>query len=126
MVQAFPQMDPLIQELRARIRASGLRYADIEERAGFSKKYLSQLINGHVDLKVFQLFKILDAIHASPDEFFTAVARRYRKSPTTPEEQVAAVTRKLLPAVDEMIRQALADGLADEEENGRTGPDEGS
>jgi len=54
-------MGPLIEELRARIRASGLRYAEIEQRAGFSKKYLSQLVNGHVDLKIFQLFKILVA-----------------------------------------------------------------
>jgi len=73
------EMGPLIEELRARIRASGLRYAEIEQRAGFSKKYLSQLVNGHVDLKIFQLFKILVATEVEFSEFFSAVARRYRK-----------------------------------------------
>ncbi len=101
-------MGPLIEELRARIRASGLRYAEIEQRAGFSKKYLSQLVNGHVDLKIFQLFKILVATEVEFSEFFAAVTRRYRKR-TVPisEEQVSAIQEQIAPRMQEMIRKIL-------------------
>ncbi len=109
-------MDPLLQELRRRIRATGLRYADIEERAGFSKKYLSQLLNGYVDIKVYQLFKILIATEVEFSEFFAAVSRRYRRRPTPiSEAQVDLVVQQLMPQLPEYIAKIIA-GLEKEPE----------
>jgi transcriptional regulator with XRE-family HTH domain len=108
----------LILELRKRIRASGLRYADIEERAGFSKKYLSQLLNGHVDLKLFQLFKILTALPVDLSEFFTAVARRYRRRPPTlSEAAIDEIAQRVVPQLTELIRRVAAEPIDDDSDD---------
>ncbi len=114
MPHVIPEMDPILQELRRRIRATGLRYADIEERAGFSRKYLSQLLNGYVDIKIYQLLKILMAIEVEFSEFFTAVARGYRRrvKPAS-EQQVEQVVERLIPQLPEYIAKIIA-GLEEE------------
>jgi transcriptional regulator with XRE-family HTH domain len=126
MSYAIPEMEPFVRELRARIRASGLSGSDIEERAGVSTQYLSQLINGRADLKVFQLFRILTALAVEPTEFFTAVARRYRRVPSAVSQTVLdAITRQVVEQLAEVVRtiveKPLGDAQTDGEEDDRSG-----
>lgn len=45
----------------------------VERALGWGNDYLSQLLNGHADLKLVQMLKVLDAIEVSEREFFADV-----------------------------------------------------
>ncbi|MEM8932974.1 MAG: helix-turn-helix transcriptional regulator [Acidobacteriota bacterium] len=71
-----PDLTPLIHALRRVIRCSALSQRKIEERAGFSRGYLSQLLAQNLDLKVWHLLVILDVCGVPPGELFDQVYPR--------------------------------------------------
>lgn len=76
-------MDPqhetrrLLERLRFLIQLSRHTQRDIERKAGFSRGYLSQLLNGHVGIKLRHLLLVLEALEIDPpDLFFDLYPRR--------------------------------------------------
>lgn len=67
------QARPVLEEIRRLARVSGMSQRQVEERAGFSGGYLSQLLSERLDLKAWHVLAILDAIECEPGEFFSSV-----------------------------------------------------
>lgn len=55
------------------VEVSGLTQRQVDERAGFSRGYLSQLLARNLDLKLWHVLAILDVFGRSPGDFFTTV-----------------------------------------------------
>ena len=67
----------LLKRLRWMVQLSEATQHEIEVRAGFSRGYLSQMLNGHVEIKIWHLLTILDTIGVCPaDLFFQLFPRR--------------------------------------------------
>lgn len=101
-------MDPreetrrVLEEIRRIIKASPLSQRKVEDRAGFSRGYLSQLLARNLDLKFIHLIAILDALDRPPGAFF----RSLYPDPRRPAlEHFKAQSR--LPSVD--VRRSLED-----------------
>ena len=60
----------VLQEIRRMIKRSEYSQRQVEEMAGFSKGYLSQLLARNLDLKVWHVLAILEVFKVSPSEFF--------------------------------------------------------
>lgn len=60
----------VLHELRRMIKRSEFSQRQVEELAGFSKGYLSQLLARNLDLKVWHVLAILDVFKIGPSEFF--------------------------------------------------------
>lgn len=63
----------VLRALRDAVEDSDLAYAAIEKRAGFARGYLSQLLTGHIELKVHHVFDVLRAIGRRRGAFFAAI-----------------------------------------------------
>jgi len=74
-LQRVPRQDvkPILEELRLMIRRSEYSQRQVEEMAGFSRGYLSQLLARNLDLKVWHLLAILDIFGQHPSDFFGRV-----------------------------------------------------
>lgn len=60
----------LLTRLRLRIHYAPFTQRELEQRAGFSKGYLSQILHGNIDLKLSHLLAVIDALDLHPAEFF--------------------------------------------------------
>ncbi|MEM7349581.1 MAG: helix-turn-helix transcriptional regulator [Acidobacteriota bacterium] len=60
------------------IQLSKRTQQEIEQRAGFSSGYVSQMLNGHIEIKVRHLLVVLDAIEVRPAELFLQLYPRRR------------------------------------------------
>ena len=58
------------EALRDAIRSRRSSQRKVEQALHQGKGYLSQLLNGSVDLKLKHVFKVLEVIGIEPDEFF--------------------------------------------------------
>jgi hypothetical protein len=112
--------------LQTAVKTSGITQGTIERALGMSKGYLSQLFSGRIELKVWHLEVILEAINFDPQAFFRMVyPRPGEEVDTTPMEQFASYTSRHVPArpaalplaaipaelraaVQEMVSEALA------------------
>ncbi len=65
--------------LRDLIEDSDLARSEIEDRSGFSRGYLSRLLNAQIDLKVRHLDALLAALGVAPGQFFNALYPRRRE-----------------------------------------------
>lgn len=72
------EVAPIVEEIRTMIRRSELSQRRVEELAGFSKGYLSQLLAQNLDLKMWHVLTILGVFDMSPAEFFEGVFPRAR------------------------------------------------
>lgn len=63
----------VLRALRDAVEDSDLAHAVIEKRAGFARGYLSQLLTGHIELKVHHVFVVLRAIGRRRGAFFAAI-----------------------------------------------------
>lgn len=88
---------PILEELRLMIRRSELSQRQVEEAAGFSRGYLSQLLAQNLDLKVWHLLAILDIFGEHPGEFFDRVRPGLRRP-----DPLAAFASRPAPAGDEL------------------------
>ncbi len=68
----------LLQRLRLLIQLSKHSQANIEERAKLSRGYLSQILNGHVEIKLWHLLVVLEALGVSPADLFFQLFPRHR------------------------------------------------
>ena len=68
----------VMERLRLLIFATKITQAEIERRVGFSRGYLSQLLNGAVDMKLHHLLEIADAMGIEAGDFFAALFPRSR------------------------------------------------
>jgi len=68
----------ILECLRLEIYLSKITQREIERRVGFSGGYLSQLLGGTVELKLWQLLAILHAIGTDPASFFSEAFPRRR------------------------------------------------
>lgn len=87
--------------LRDLVEDSDIPRSEIERRLAFSKGYLSQLLTGSIDLKLWQLVAILDTIGKTPTKFFSELfpRRRPAQSPIRRNSRTAAgltVTRDVV------------------------------
>ncbi|HEX9733665.1 MAG TPA: helix-turn-helix transcriptional regulator [Thermoanaerobaculia bacterium] len=82
--QALAETRRALACVRDLIEDSDLLQRDVEDRVGFSRGYLSQLLNGHIDLKVRHLEPLLEALGLLPGQYFGALfppgRRRVRRS----------------------------------------------
>ena len=60
----------VLERIRLSIRQAGFSQRKVEELAGFSRGYLSQLLARNLDLKYWHLVAILDVLELSPAHFF--------------------------------------------------------
>ncbi len=65
--------------LRDLIEDSDLRQRDVEDRLGWRRGQLSQILNGHVELRTGQLELLLDALAVDPAGFFRELYPRPRR-----------------------------------------------
>jgi len=61
---------PALQEIRRLLKETGMSQRRLEERAGFSRGYVSQLLGRNLDLKLFHVIAILDALNEDVAAFF--------------------------------------------------------
>lgn len=64
------RLHELLTRLRLRIHYAPSTQRELEERAGFSKGYLSQILHGNIDLKLSHLLAVIDALEVDPADFF--------------------------------------------------------
>lgn len=99
---------PALEEIRRLVQVSGLSQREVEERAGFSKGYLSQLLARNLDLKVWHVLAVLDALKHSPGGFFAQVypARRFPAL-----ERFQESSRPLSQGMDEVLGRLYEYGV---------------
>lgn len=69
-----------LRALRDLVEDSDLGHATIEERAGFRRGYLTQVLGGHIQLKLWQVLAVLAALGSPAHRFF---AELYPRRPAT-------------------------------------------
>jgi transcriptional regulator with XRE-family HTH domain len=92
----------ILQELRRIIKRSDLNQREVEDLAGFSRGYLSQLLAGNLDLKVWHVLSVLKAFQIPPGEFF---GRIYPARP--PVNALEEFAERSMPVAED-LDQALA------------------
>lgn len=71
----------ILDLLAIALRTSGKTKKEVDEACGWCRGTTSQLLKGRIDLKVRQLFDILEVAETSPEDFLRALFGRK----TTPE-----------------------------------------
>ncbi|MEM8962170.1 MAG: hypothetical protein AAGD38_11875 [Acidobacteriota bacterium] len=113
------EMDPqnetarALELLRQLIRTSPYTQRQVEERAGFSRGYLSQLLHANLDLKYRHILLVLDVLDMEPRAFFARlfpdpeadVLQRFRERSAWRSDTVAADLETLYDAGLESVRQ---------------------
>ena len=95
-------VDHIRRELRVLIMESGFTQRQVERANGFTKGYLSQVLNGTITLTVRHMYGILLAIDVSLGELFTRVL------PGTPRyDQIS----ERMARYDDVIEQLASQGL---------------
>jgi len=61
------------RELRAQVARKGSSLSALERALGLSRGYVSQVLNGKIDLKVELVFAVLEELGVEPADFFSAV-----------------------------------------------------
>ncbi|MEM7349578.1 MAG: hypothetical protein AAF657_02155 [Acidobacteriota bacterium] len=82
------------------IETSSLSQRRVEEKAGFSRGYLSQLLAQNLDLKVWHLLKVLEVLDRHPGDFFFSLDPDRRQ---TAMARFAAEALPLSEEVDDVL-----------------------
>lgn len=104
-------MQTVLDQLRWRIQCSSLTQRNLERQLGFSKGYLSQVLRGHVDLKLDHLLSLLEALELAPAAFFSEVSEEPAPAagPVEVEREIGAGLVGLysvgLQSLDEIARR---------------------
>ena len=130
MVNIDKELDRYLSLLRNKIRESGFIQMEIQERLGWGRSYISQLLTKQKALRLEQVLLILKVIGVEPGEFFKELygepPRRgiseQRRLTLTAESrgsrgphEVAGMKALAKGLTDVLIRKGLitADGLAE-------------
>lgn len=102
-------VDELRHALYRLVRQSDLTQRAIEERNGFTRGYLSQVLKGHVTLTARHVLGILFALDVDPGAFF---AELY-----DPDEMPISEIRQRLARYDAALQELEEKGLLSGEED---------
>ncbi len=105
--QRDTMVDRLREELRRMVRESGSTQRTLEEANGFTRGYLSQVLQGHVTLTARHVFGIVLALGIPPDEFFLRLFGDRR--PGRPEH--LSEIRERMAVYDAALEQLERKGL---------------
>ncbi len=109
-------VDRLREELRRMIRESDSTQRVLEEANGFTRGYLSQVLQGHVTLTAKHVFGIVLALGASPEELFPRLfENRGRGRP----ERLSEIRERMAvydAALEQLERKGLLTPESDEED----------
>lgn len=106
-----PSIAPIIAALRDLMRDKHVTQAAVEERAGLPKKYLSRLLNGHVDMKLVHLMAVLAAAEIAPAELFSrlaGVSTSNGAKPPAGDPRLEETVRRLERRVEHLERATIA------------------
>lgn len=98
--------------LREIVRLSSVSQRQIEERLGWSRGYLSQVLQGHITLSIAHVLAILKTLGAEPSQFFHSLFGGATESSVLDE------IREKLARYDAAFAQLRAKGLIDGAEAG--------
>ncbi len=104
------ETEPALQEIRRLLREAGISQRQLEERVGFSRGYVSQLLARNLDLKVWHVLAILNALEHSPGEFFSRMYPAAKKRRRALEEFQRA-SGPLTEEVDEVLGRLYKYGV---------------
>lgn len=99
---------PALEEIRRLVRKSELSQRKVEERVGFSKGYLSQLLARNLDLKLWHVLAILDALGLDLGEFFHRV---YPATRFPALERFQRTSKPLSPELEEALSKLYKYGV---------------
>ncbi len=88
--------------LRDKIRDCGLTQLDVQNRLGWGRSYISQLLTQQKSLRLEHVLMILKILELDPGEFFQEVFARRRPSDRRPARRPAAVARSPYPDGDDL------------------------
>jgi transcriptional regulator with XRE-family HTH domain len=102
-----------LEEIRRMVKSSDLSQRKVEDRAGFSRGYLSQLLAKNLDLKLWHLLAILDVLGASPTDFFLRLypqstcpsLERFRSESAPVDAETEEILRRLYDLGPESLRE---------------------
>ncbi|MCP3962862.1 MAG: hypothetical protein GY719_33910 [bacterium] len=100
-------VDRLRAELRRKVRESDLTQRAIEEENGFTRGYLSQVLQGHVTLTARHVFGILFALDIAPGPFFQRLMGESRRD----AGQSLSEIRERMARYDDALEQLERKGL---------------
>lgn len=120
----------LLKVLRHAVRTSGIPAREIERRMGMSGGYLSRFLRGHIEVKIGQMFKVLEEIGLYPSEFFAMAFPPGGAEPSPLMRQMMEITPQLResfnrrpagtsPELEEKVVEAIRKAFADEGEGAR-------
>lgn len=72
-VSQIMDSDPILEEIRGMIERSGVSQRQVEKKAGFSRGHLSRLLARKLEVKVWHVLAVLEALEAHPGEFFAKI-----------------------------------------------------
>lgn len=98
--------------LREIVRLSSVSQRQIEERLGWSRGYLSQVLQGHITLSIAHVLAILKTLDAEPAQFFHSLFGGASESSAISE------IREKLARYDLAFAQLRAKGLIDIQDAG--------
>lgn len=98
--------------LREIVRLSSVSQRQIEERLGWSRGYLSQVLQGHITLSIAHVLAILKTLGSEPSQFFHSLFGGATESTALGE------IRERLARYDEAFAQLRAKGLLEGNETG--------
>jgi transcriptional regulator with XRE-family HTH domain len=90
-----------LEEIRRMIEESGLSERKIAIRAGLSPGYVTQLLTGKPELKIWHLLAILDALRCNPSDFFRKVYGRQRSALAEISETAKNTVLATMPELDD-------------------------
>lgn len=102
------------RRLRDQVRLSPLSQRQIEDNLGWSRGYLSQVLQGHITLSVGHLMGILKALGRRPEDFFAELGNPPVYS--TVSLEAMDEIRQRMALYDQAFAQLRAKGLIDLEE----------
>ena len=100
---------PALEEIRRLVQAAGISQRKVEKRAGFSKGYLSQLLVRNLDLKMWHVLAILDALEHNPAEFFSQL---YPGTRFPALERFQSTSKPLSEEMSELLGRLYKHGVA--------------
>jgi len=76
MAKLTPELRRVSEALGEAIRRRRTSQGAVERVMGLSKGYLSQLLNGNVDLRMKHIYHVLEVLKLEPEDFFLEVYDR--------------------------------------------------
>ena len=106
-------VERLRRALRSEVRNSHLTQRAIEETNGFTRGYLSQVLQGHVTLTIRHVFGILFALGIQPDAFFHQLFAQPPKTTGGPLSEI----RERMARYDAALKELEEKGVLTPDKN---------